>query len=170
MRCRTCHIEKPTTPEFFVVQASGRLTRWCKECRKKYNAERYRKDHPPKPFTPKPSAPQTKTCCVCFVKKPFTKEHFHVCRKAAYGLLGSCKPCTRKRVLQLKYKTDVEKTGKRCEICDSGHRLVYDHNHRSNALRGIICRGCNSWLSAIENPVKRKAFMGYLVKYNSWLE
>ena len=170
MQCHTCHIDKPATPEFFVLQVSGRLTRWCRECKKVYHRERYRREHPPKPFTAKPSAPKTKVCCRCFVEKPFTGEYFHVRRKAAYGLLGSCKPCTRKQVLQLKYKTNVEKTGQKCEICSGGHRLVYDHNHRTNEARGIICQGCNSYLSAVENPSKRKAFAAYLIKYNSWLE
>jgi formate dehydrogenase maturation protein FdhE len=41
---------------------------------------------------------------------------------------------------------------KKCEICgvtpeqSYTKRLVWDHNHKTNIIRGVLCDNCNSWI------------------------
>lgn len=170
MRCKNCAEEKPWTEEFFVKQGTGKLWNQCKVCQRKYMRAHYRIKNPKKSFVPRPEMPLKKQCNRCWIEKPFTDEFFHRNKNAIYGLNYICKICNCKNVLRLKYKTNVVKDGKRCEICGCIHKLVYDHNHRTGEARGIICQGCNSWLSAVENPTKRNGFVRYLLKHNSWVE
>lgn len=48
------------------------------------------------------------------------------------------------------WKELVEKADGKCQICDqSDEALCVDHCHRTNKLRGILCRRCNRGLGAI---------------------
>lgn len=56
----------------------------------------------------------------------------------------------------------------KCVICGSTERLHLDHCHRSNQVRGILCRGCNMALGHVKEDVEilRRA-IDYLEKYKS---
>jgi len=40
---------------------------------------------------------------------------------------------------------------KLCRIPAEPQRLVVDHDHRTGAVRGLLCFGCNHWLKSIED-------------------
>lgn len=39
-----------------------------------------------------------------------------------------------------------KRTQGRCMICNRERRLVLDHNHKTDELRGLLCNSCNSGL------------------------
>lgn len=44
-----------------------------------------------------------------------------------------------------------------CQCCgggdlDSPQQFVVDHCHEHDYIRGIICRGCNGYMSVVDNP------------------
>lgn len=51
----------------------------------------------------------------------------------------------------------------KCELCSSRKPLVRDHCHRTNMLRGHLCRGCNLALNnRWEDPDWRAKALAYL--------
>lgn len=60
----------------------------------------------------------------------------------------------------------LEKTNGRCVICKQIKRLVIDHCHTSNRVRGLICGHCNSGLGQFKDNIQ--ALLGaiqYLVDF-----
>lgn len=70
-------------------------------------------------------------------------------------------------ITEEEYKLKKEKQGGRCEICkNKSEKLYVDHNHNTNAVRGLLCANCNAALGMfmekmefLENAKK------YLEKY-----
>jgi len=58
----------------------------------------------------------------------------------------------------------LEAQGGHCAICPSTARLVVDHNHKTNALRGILCHRCNVRLAAVEDLDFKNKAENYLAK------
>ncbi len=42
----------------------------------------------------------------------------------------------------------------RCLVCDEAARLVIDHNHETGAIRGLLCRNCNSGIGLLGDSVE----------------
>lgn len=65
----------------------------------------------------------------------------------------------------------------RCAICRKGLVLfaealseapVVDHDHETGAVRGIVCRGCNTAVGYIEKDrVRTRRVLGYLKKHKA---
>jgi hypothetical protein len=55
---------------------------------------------------------------------------------------------TKWRIEQLEISDKCRLCGQQCQ------NPVVDHNHRTGALRGVICRSCNSALGAIERTFR----------------
>jgi len=49
-----------------------------------------------------------------------------------------------------------------CEICTKDCRLVYDHDHSTNAFRGWICTQCNIALGMVKD---NKEILCRMIKY-----
>ena len=71
----------------------------------------------------------------------------------------------RKARLKWKYgllPEDVPRVGF-CPICErSNKKLVIDHCHKTDVVRGFICYSCNTLLGHIENTNKMKRIEQYL--------
>jgi hypothetical protein len=51
----------------------------------------------------------------------------------------------------------------KCAICRKPHaRLFIDHCHRTGAIRGVLCVGCNTFVGYLE---KRKALIARAIQY-----
>ena len=72
----------------------------------------------------------------------------------------------------IEYEELVGKCGNKCEICGAsssvnGHRLAVDHDHKTGAIRGILCKACNSGIASFsDDPNKLKSAIVYLEKQN----
>ncbi len=52
-----------------------------------------------------------------------------------------------------------------CEVCGSGERICFDHDHKTGKFRGWICNGCNAALGhARDNTEVLQKLIEYLIK------
>lgn len=72
------------------------------------------------------------------------------------------------------YDAMLERQGGRCAICrtsEPGTRLgrwCIDHDHRTDAIRSLLCNACNSGLGAFgDNPAVLMAAVSYLFDHGS---
>lgn len=134
----------------------------------------------------------SKRCCTCKVEKPlsdFTKD-----RNTSWGLSARCRPCNSDRALawrkenpqrarrvqkmsflRRKYGISedalhalVEAQGGKCGICrdmlDMGRHTCIDHNHETGAVRGLLCRKCNSGIGQLRDSQEIvRAALHYLI-------
>ena len=82
------------------------------------------------------------------VKEAGRRKHY----KREYGISYS------------EYALRKTKQGGKCLICgDSPHTLMLDHDHVTGAVRGLLCRFCNSGLGmfkdSIDNLVKAVEYL-----------
>lgn len=109
-----------------------------------------------------PGSP-TKVCTMCKVEKP--KEAFFVQSRSRDGRQSWCAACTRIANFANKYEMDFGTVQEfvqqhdHCLICDSEDDLVIDHCHDTNALRGVLCRKCNTGIGMFSHDPRllRKA-------------
>lgn len=60
-------------------------------------------------------------------------------------------------------QSDAIKEGQACEICGSSDRLVVDHDHETNALRGVLCSNCNTAIGLMkDDPIRLERAIAYL--------
>jgi Autographiviridae endonuclease VII len=139
--CRKCHEVKPLT-EFYIRSSNGKYNRKCKEC-DNISHSVYRKDN---------------------------RERMRIHNRNY----------TVKKLRGVKYKGDISEwydkqlklQGGKCAMTDCFGvpeterfgRLHIDHNHKTFKLRGLLCRRCNVFLSAIENRLE--VFQQYLAEYD----
>lgn len=82
-----------------------------------------------------------------------------------------CKKCrikTKTTSLFKRYgltQQEYDRLPKRCEICGSKKRLVFDHDHQTLLFRGRLCGACNNGLGMFhDSVVKLKKAIQYLEK------
>jgi len=138
--CSKCGIEKPESKKFFdfISQRNYKgFAARCVECRKKQHSKNY---HAHK-------KPGTRT---------YNKRGFH--QNDEYQLL-------------YKYGMSIEdfkalkrKQGSRCALCGTkGKRLVVDHDHATDKVRGLLCYACNSGLGLLGDTISAiRAALDYL--------
>lgn len=55
-------------------------------------------------------------------------------------------------------------TSKECAICDSAEPLVVDHDHKTGAIRGMLCNHCNRGLGHFkDDPILLELAANYLM-------
>jgi len=98
-----------------------------------------------------------KCCTRCKTEKPLDIEHFPPHNKTKSGFDSWCRECRREyrkstnrgiyRSMisdeNLKY---IKEETKECVICGSKEKLVVDHDHKTNKIRGMLCNHCNRGL------------------------
>lgn len=111
--------------------------------------------------------------------------HGTPCRKAGHTLRYTsnkacvgCQPYhTQSHNLGTRYGMSVEEyelrssgQGHRCaicrETCPTGFRLAVDHNHKTGAVRGLLCINCNKGIGHLkDDPALLQAAINYLRKH-----
>lgn len=96
-------------------------------------------------------------CTRCKIEKPETSEFFPLHNKKQNGLDSWCRKC------RSTYRSDTRRghyrsmipdqnlskllnTTNHCTICGSREKLVVDHDHKLNKIRGMLCNHCNRGL------------------------
>jgi len=73
-------------------------------------------------------------------------------------------------ITEVEYEQLAASQGGRCAICgrvpaEGEKRLGVDHDHRTDKVRGLLCRGCNVGLGSFgDNPAMLQAALTYLNK------
>lgn len=111
-----------------------------------------------------------RSCNRCKETKPlnlFTKD-----RRRADGVRETCKPCRNndRHIINKANKNRqaiLEEQNHACAICgvhieESATRFVIDHNHATDAVRGILCSNCNVGLGYFKDQPAR---LGQAMKY-----
>jgi hypothetical protein len=92
-------------------------------------------------------------------------ELFVKLKKSLYGRQPWCKACkskyTMSRDKERLYGVTLEEYNKAmetsvcCEICGKEEvKLCYDHNHKTNKFRGVLCVQCNGALGSFKDSPK----------------
>jgi len=116
---------------------------------------------------------KNKICTKCNIEKPRTNEFFPKNIKTLDKLDSWCKPCRSsyrnefRRGLYRSMISDQElveliKT-ESCTICGSKEKLVVDHCHKGNFVRGMLCNHCNRGLGHFrDDPILLEFAKKYL--------
>lgn len=104
------------------------------------------------------------TCTRCKSKKTATAEFFPPHNKKRNGLDSWCRTCRatyRSEIARGRYRTSISDVDlkelkasvKECVICGAEEKLVVDHDHKINEVRGLLCNHCNRGLGHFrDNP------------------
>lgn len=112
-----------------------------------------------------------KWCFQCRAWKP--GFGFAVDRSRRGGRTSRCRPCVSTASTASRYGMTVEGLaafrathGDRCGICAAREALYVDHDHRTGAVRGLLCPKCNSAIGLLdESPERFAAALAYLEKH-----
>lgn len=108
----------------------------------------------------------TAQCCVCgpvsIIYRRTRKRWMCANKRAQESIIG-----VEPHGLTVAEARDFRR-GKECSICGEVDNLCVDHCHTSGAIRGVLCRKCNSGLGMFDDDVERllKA-TDYLKKFSS---
>ena len=121
----------------------------------------------------------TKICTKCKVDKPLSAECFPLHNKTKSGFDSWCKTCRatyRSETRRGNYRDmisdellkDIVETVTECVICGSTEKLVVDHCHTTNQIRGMLCNHCNRGLGHFRDDPELLEFARiYLLSYSS---
>ena len=96
-------------------------------------------------------------CTRCKTSKPGTSYFFPLHNKKKNGLDSWCRQCRsnyRSEISRGHFRSVISDTDlkelkhsvKECVICGSEEKLVVDHDHKTGAIRGMLCNHCNRGL------------------------
>jgi hypothetical protein len=121
----------------------------------------------------------TKICTKCKVDKPLSAECFPLHNKTKSGFDSWCKACRatyRSETRRGNYRDmisdellkNIVETVTECVICGSTEKLVVDHCHTTNQIRGMLCNHCNRGLGHFRDDPELLEFARiYLLSYSS---
>jgi len=119
-----------------------------------------------------------KICTKCKVDKPLSAEYFPLHNKTKSGFDSWCKNCranyrsetrrgTYRSMISDETLKDIIETVTECVICGSYEKLVVDHCHTTNKIRGMLCNHCNKGLGHFrDNPELLEFARIYLLSYS----
>lgn len=125
-----------------------------------------------------PSDPKRteKPCTKCREVKPMTE--FYAEKRQRDGRQTTCKVCFQRaqKNLRLKriygiddeqYQSLLKTQNGQCAICQSTHRIVLDHDHKTGKVRAFLCDDCNVILGRAKDDAKRlRAAADYLDRFH----
>lgn len=106
-----------------------------------------------------------KQCRRCKITK--ARNHFTKDKNRPGGLTDYCRPCRSVMKATSKYKiseAEVEALwSSDCEICGSDQNIFIDHCHKTDIVRGALCRNCNHGIGQFfDNPKNLRRAAEYL--------
>lgn len=134
------------------------------------------------------SEAKEKSCTRCKEIKPLDAKNFPLHNKTKSGFDSWCRSCRssyRNEICRGKFRNSIsdenlktlKKDIKQCVICGIEGKLVVDHNHTTNEVRGLLCNHCNLGLGNFkDDPMLLEFAAQYLyasnnsVKWDKYLE
>lgn len=120
----------------------------------------------------------TKCCTRCKKEKLLDNEHFPPHNKTKSGFDSWCRECRRsykkdnyysiyKSMISEEHLKNIREETKECVICGSVEKLVVDHDHKQNKIRGMLCNHCNRGLGHFrDDPMLLEFAAQYLYASN----
>lgn len=98
-----------------------------------------------------------KKCTRCKIEKSLDLQNFPPHNKTKSGFDSWCRDCRntyKRKNSHKKYATfidenllkEIKEETKECVICGSQEKLVIDHDHKTDKVRGMLCNHCNRGL------------------------
>ena len=117
-------------------------------------------------------------CTKCHGEKPENPEFFPPNKKKKNGLDSWCRKCRsvyRSETNRGKFRDTISDAGlltlkaevKECVICGSEERLVVDHDHKTNEVRGLLCQRCNLGLGHFRDDPQLMEFAAQYIRVSS---
>lgn len=105
------------------------------------------------------------TCTKCKQTKPLNLTFFPPHNKKKNGFDSWCRKCRatyRSSICRGQYRNSIsdydliqlKQNTKNCMICGSIEKLVVDHDHMTNKIRGMLCNHCNRGLGHFRDNTK----------------
>lgn len=169
-RCTRCQAVQPASRFYALLSNRDGLDGYCKGCRSQDKKDRVKRLIR--------SVPVSKVCGKCGERKP--AADFYSARTCTDGLRNDCKRCqakgfadwNRKRLYGLEahqYARMVAEQGGHCGLCGGdpvGKGLAVDHDHRTGAVRALLCSHCNAGLGGFrDDPELLKLAISYLERH-----
>jgi len=96
-------------------------------------------------------------CTKCKKENPSNSAYFPLHNKKRNGLDSWCRDCRatyRSSINRGKFRNvisdndlkELKVSINQCVICGSNEKLVVDHDHKTNKIRGLLCNHCNRGL------------------------
>lgn len=142
--------------------------------RRQYDTEKAKRHY--RKVNPSPSQIDTgfmQVCRVCRVAKPFTTQYFHLSTGRARSK-RKCRDCVKATQVRSnarsKYKLTDEQyqmlRARPCVLCGSKGQTVFDHCHKTNKFRNMLCYPCNVGLGLFkDNPTLLRLAAQYVEHY-----
>jgi hypothetical protein len=120
-----------------------------------------------------------KECTKCKQIKPLNSDFFPLHNKTKSGYDSWCRMCRgnyRNEIRRGNYRALISdddlknliQTTKECTICGSEEKLVVDHCHKTNVIRGMLCNHCNRGLGHFRDDPHILEFARiYLLNYSN---
>lgn len=120
---------------------------------------------------------ENKTCTKCNVEKPRKEKYFAHHPKTLDKLDSWCRKCRatyRSEFRRGNYRSMISDEDlmellkiEECVICGSKEKLVVDHCHKTNVVRGVLCNHCNRGLGHFrDDPMVLEFAKMYLMAYS----
>lgn len=121
----------------------------------------------------------SKCCTRCKVEKTLNLENFPPHNKTKSGFDSWCRECRnsyKRGNSHKKYSIHIEENAlkeikeqtQECVICGSQEKLVIDHDHQTNEVRGMLCNHCNRGLGHFrDDPLLLEFAAQYLYASNN---
>lgn len=175
-RCAKCKISKEES-EFYINPGKTTRGKWyasyCQKC-KSSQGEKIRRQNKER-CEEQGIIVDKKKCTLCKRTKPSAR--FYKNKYTKDGLVARCIPCHKKTVKSNYHSArkhtlrrygltiaDYEKMHRnqsgRCAVCETdspgysrGTSFAVDHNHKTGAVRDLLCRKCNTALGQVDDDI-----------------
>lgn len=107
---------------------------------------------------------KTRVCRCCGIEKPLTEEFYHKNYSSVLHFRYECKVCrgpggpkdgTAAKKLMRKYNIKTPPIGTACSCCGKTNvKLVCDHIHGTETIRGFICDNCNVGIGRLGDNIE----------------
>jgi hypothetical protein len=150
--CRRCGQTLPANKENFYIRKNGKCNEGkCRAClaeirREKYaESEEYREQNLERSRAWRKAHPHL---------TPERKAYLRNYRQSLHPVIRTLYGGNDYGITPEQYDKIKEMQGGVCYICGLDRRLVIDHDHEHNVVRGLICQPCNGRLGWLEPRLK----------------